>query len=42
MLAGRQGWHRQVPQESSYDCLGAPGHAEMSEVMVEFSAGRHC
>lgn len=32
MLEGRQGWYRQV------DCLGAPGHAEMSEMMAEFRA----
>lgn len=30
---------RRCPRRGAVDCLGAPGHAEMSEVMAEFRAG---
>lgn len=35
---GKAGTSR-CPRRGAVDCLGAPGHAEMSEVMAEFRAG---
>lgn len=37
-MAGRHRTGR-CPKRGAVDCLGAPGHAEMSEVMAEFRAG---